>query len=140
MLPRAGTVRGVDVPQGRQEPGQVNREPDGIGDTARAGLALRERYGHRQREPGSEHRKPLVFLLDCQCVFRRARQAHQHPGAEVKRPVIPAAVGNGLNRQTGPLRELLCDQTTHPLRIDGDSLWCGTEIRRITQRNVLSPA
>ena len=37
---------------------------------------------------------------------------------------------------SGPRRELLVDGTTYLLRIDGDALWHGTEIRRVTQRNL----
>jgi hypothetical protein len=68
----------------------------------------------------------------------RAGQPHQHSGAEVERPVVPATVGNGLYPETGQLRELLLDETTHLFHVDGDALWHGTEIRCVTQRDILS--
>src|ERR1019366_9727154 len=91
-----------------------------------------------QREPRSEHRKPQVVLADRQCVLGRAGQAHYHLSAEVKCPVVPAAVGNWLNRETGPLRELLSDQKAHLLPVNGDALRHGTKIRCVTQRGILS--
>ena len=152
VLSRAGTVGGVDAPQGRQEPGQVNREPNRIGNpvragrlaaeplvdrprirVTRAGLALRQRHGNRQRELGGQSRKPPMFLVDRQGVLGRAGEPHQHFGAETERPVVPAAVGNGLYWKTGPPGKLLSDQTTRLLRVDGDALGHGTEIRCVTQ-------
>ena len=70
-----------------------------------------------------------MFLVDCQGVLGRAGQPHQHFGTEAERPVVPATVGNRLNWETGPPGELLFDQTTHLLRVNGDALWQWTEIR-----------
>ena len=74
-----------------------------------------------------------MFLVDRQGVLGRGGQPHQHSGAEVERPVVPAAAGNGLNRETGPLGELLFDKTTHLRLGDGDALRHGTKIGRVTQ-------
>jgi hypothetical protein len=79
-----------------------------------------------------------VFLADRQCVLGRAGQAHYHLSAEVKCPVVPAAVGNGLNRETCPPRELLSDQTAHLPRVNANALRHGTKIWCVTQRGILS--
>jgi len=58
-------------------------------------------------------------FVDCQCVLGRAREAYQHSGTEAVRPVASATIGDELNRETGPLRELLLKPAAHRLRCGG---------------------
>jgi hypothetical protein len=104
----------------------------------RARLPLRQRHGNRQRKLAGERRKPPLFLVHRQCVLSGTGQSDEHSGTEAERPVVPATVGNGLHREPGPLRELPFNERAHLLRINGDALWRRTEIRRVTQQDVLS--
>jgi hypothetical protein len=74
-----------------------------------------------------------MFLVDRQGLLGRAGESHQHFGAEAERPVVPATAGNGLYWEIGPPGELPSDQTTRLLRVDGNALGHGTEIRSATQ-------
>jgi hypothetical protein len=66
-----------------------------------------------------------VFLVDRQGVLRCAGRTHQHSVTEVEGPVVPAAVGNGLNREASPLRELVDDELMYLFRVDGNALGLG---------------
>lgn len=52
-------------------------------------------------------------------------------------PPAECAVGHGLNREVGPLGELVGDELTHQLRVDGNALGHGTEMWRVAHRSVL---
>ncbi len=157
MLSGPGSAGGIHALQGRQEPGQVECETDGVGYTLRArrlaveplvdrprvwvagaGLTFRQRGGDGQRQLRGERRKPALFLVDRQGVLGCAGQTRQHSVAEVEGPVVPPAVGHGMNRQVSPLRELVEDKPAHLFRIDSNALRHGTEIRCAAQCGILT--
>ena len=72
-----------------------------------------------------------MLLVDAG-VLGRAGQTYRHFGAEVEGPVVPATVGYRLNREVGERGELVGDEPTHLVRVDGHTLRHGTEIRDIT--------
>jgi hypothetical protein len=73
--------------------------------------------------------KPPVFLVDRLGVLGGARQAYRHAGAEVEGPVVPAALGDRLDRQFGPVRELGGDEAAYLLHVDDDAFGRRAEIR-----------
>jgi hypothetical protein len=82
-------------------------------------------------------RWPAGRLVDRQGILGCAGQTRQHSVAEAEGPIVPATVGYGLNREAGPLRELVDDEPTYLFRVDGHVLGHGTETGCVAQYDIL---
>jgi hypothetical protein len=58
-----------------------------------------------------EHRQPSMLLVDLRHVRRATRQSNRQLLSEAERRVVPSIEPHRPDRQIGPLRELLRDQT-----------------------------
>jgi hypothetical protein len=74
-------------------------------------LADRDDLGQRHRQPRAEARQQAALLLDLSGRPVDLRQAHEQPVAEPVEDVVRPVRGHGRERQPGPVRELLPEQT-----------------------------
>ena len=88
----------------------VDRPGPGV-TLGRAPHRQRDRNGQRQKR--RQDRQPSLLLLDLQRIARGAGQPHAHVVAETKRPVVPAAEFDRLDREASPFRKLRGDQPAH---------------------------
>ena len=80
--------------------------------------------GNRERKLRREHRQPADVLLHLPDRPVDARQAHDPVGTEAEEGVVGSPGQERLDRETGPLGELLLDQPGDECRVDLASSSC----------------